>query len=200
MAFRDKWLNNAGGVSEHSEVFLHAIDREIPNDPIDVLLVGVGNGGDAEIWRDVLPDGSTVTGIDVNEDCVTVMPDVLVGNPSDKDWLFATFADRGFDLIIWKHAGVPDRIWPWLRSGGRLVIEDLWPPSIAALAKAVVDDSPTWLPSEEIMRVNVYPHVTVVEKRNPRVLPYIRIMTGNFAEVVSEESLISQGVKRVLVN
>jgi len=58
----------------------------------------------------------------------------------------------------------------------------------------------TWLPRDEIMRVTVYPHVLPVEKRNPRVIPYIEIMVGNFAEVVDEATLIDQGVKRVLVD
>jgi hypothetical protein len=64
----------------------------------------------------------------------------------------------------------------------------------------VAADQDSWLPTEEIMRVTVYPRVTVVEKRHPRVVPYVDVMVGNFADVTGEEFLIGQGVKRVIVN
>lgn len=200
MGFRDRWLNNAGMVSDHYEVFLHAVEREVPDSPVDMLLVGVKNGGDVEIWPDVLAEGSTITAIDQDEACASLGVDVLVGDPSDQDWLLSVLANKGFDVVIWNHPGISDRIWPWLRPGGKLIIEGLWQPSVSTLASAVAGDTPSWLPTEEVMRVTVFPHVTVVEKRTPRVLPYIRIMTGNFAEVVSEQALISEGVKRVLVD
>jgi hypothetical protein len=40
----------------------------------------------------------------------------------------------------------------------------------------------------------------VIEKRYPRVIPYIDIAVGNFADVTGEEELMRQGVKRVLVD
>ena len=199
MGFRAGWLENATDISVHYEVFLHAIEREVPDSRLDVLLVGVGNGGDIAIWRDVLPEGSTVTAIDSDPLCGTLESGVLVGDPFSKSWLLEALGRQQFDVVIWTHTGVPETIWPWIRSGGRLVIEGLWQPSVKSLAASVASDEPTWLPSEEIMRVTVYPHVTVVEKRDPRVLPYIRIMTGNFANVIPEADLVAEGVKRVLV-
>lgn len=200
MAFRDRWLNNAGLMSDHYEVFLHAVEREIPETPVNMLIVGVGNGGDVEIWRDVLPEGSTVTAIDRNTKCGDLGIDVLVGDPSDKAWLLQALGRAAYDIVIWSHAGVPEAIWPWITPGGRLVVEGLWPPTVIPLVSAVVKDVESWLPTEEIMRVTVFPHVLVVEKRNARVLSYIRIMTGNFAEVIPEADLIADGVKRVLVD
>jgi len=187
-------------MSDHYEVFLHAVEREIPETPVNMLIVGVGNGGDVEIWRDVLPEGSTVTAIDRNAKCGDLGIDVLVGDPSDKAWLLQTLGRAAYDIVIWSHAGVPEAIWPWITPGGRLVVEGLWPPTVIPLVSAVVKDVESWLPTEEIMRVTVFPHVLVVEKRNARVLSYIRIMTGNFAEVIPEADLIADGVKRVLVD
>jgi len=39
----------------------------------------------------------------------------------------------------------------------------------------------------------------VVEKSNPRVVPYLEVVAGNFAEVVSEETLRDLGVRQVVV-
>lgn len=194
MGFRDRWLSNPGAVSRHFEVTLHAIDRDVPDRVTDMLLVGVENGGDVEVWPQVLPEGSTVTAIERES---TVVTDC---NPSDPQDLLATLGRRGFDVIMWRHEGVPEFVWPWLRPGGRLIVEDLWAPSGVSLATAVHTDVEAWLPVEEIMRVSVYPHVLVVEKRLPRVLPYLEIMTGNFADVVPEDELMRRGVKRVLVD
>ena len=199
MGFRDQWLVNADDISVHYEVFLHAVEREVPDSAVNMLLVGVGNGGDVEIWGKSLPEGSTVTAIDSNPLCETLVSHVMVGDPLDKDWLLSALGKSQFHVVVWSHAGVPEWIWPWIVPGGRLIIEGLWQPSVKQLAASVAGDEETWLPQEEIMRVTVYPHVTVVEKRNPRVLPYIRIMTGNFANVIPEQDLVAEGVKRVLV-
>ena len=45
-------MRHAGSVSRHSEVVLHAYDREIPIRPMRMLLIGVENGGSLEVWRD----------------------------------------------------------------------------------------------------------------------------------------------------
>jgi len=199
MEFRSRWLNHAGLVTRHWEVMMHALDREVGDHVTRVLLVGVENGGDVEIWRDLIPDG-TVTAIDANPATGDLGIGVHVIDPADKAALLGVLGRDEFDVIIWKHPGVPDMVWPWLVPGGRLIVEDLWAPSGVALASAIHEDVDTWLPRDEIMRVTVYPHVLTVEKRNPRVIPYIEIMVGNFAEVVDEATLIDQGVKRVLVD
>jgi predicted lipoprotein len=47
--------------------------------------------------------------------------------------------------------------------------------------------------------VSVYPRVVVVEKRNPRVVPYLDIAAGNFADVTGEQALKDRGVRWVVL-
>lgn len=200
MAFRDKWLANTGCISRHSEVFLHVADREVPLVPQRMLLVGVENGGDVEIWRDLLPEGSEVVAIDSNAACEALNLGVHVGCVEDHDWLFEVLAHESFDVVIWADLQNPRFIWPWIAAGGRLIIERMHGPVPANLANRVFRDEESWLPQEEIMRVTTYPGIVVVEKRGPRVMPYMDLMTGNFADVLPEQELIAMGVKRVLVD
>jgi len=88
----------------------------------------------------------------------------------------------------------------FLRPGGRLILEGYDIELVSRLVTDVAADQDSWLPTEEIMRVTVYPKVVVIEKRHPRVVPYVDVMVGNFADVTSEDSLIRQGIKRVIVN
>jgi hypothetical protein len=81
-----------------------------------------------------------------------------------------------------------------------LLLEEYETDPLMDLVRGVALDGSSWLPVEEIMRVTVFPHVAVVEKRNPRVVPYLNIMVGNFADVTGERSLIESGIKRVVVN
>ena len=60
-------------------------------------------------------------------------------------------------------------------------------------------DGESWLPVEEILRVDMYPDVAVIEKRQPRVTPYLQIMTGNFCDVTDEREFVAAGVKRVVL-
>jgi hypothetical protein len=200
MEYRTAWLNNVGAITRHHEVMLHALERYLPEGPLRMLLVGVDNGGPLELWPAVLPEGSTVTAIDPNPNARNLPLNVLVGEPSDRAWLRAVLVNAEFDVIIDRTPDAGENTWPWLAPGGRLFLEDIDPDDAAMLAVDVAHDRPSWLPTEEIMRLTVFPHVLVAEKREPRVMPYLEIMTGNFAEVIPEAELIADGVKRVLVD
>ena len=199
MGYRAAWLNHAGLVSRHYEIIFHAFDRELPNRPINVLDVGVENGGSVEVWQKILPDGSDVIGLDNRVECADLGVPVLTCDVLDEEQVRETLRGRWFDVIV-DSTGVMSP-WPWvfLRAGGKLILERYDTDVIAGLVRGVAEDSDGWLPIEEIMRVSVYPHVVVVEKRNPRVLPYVEAMVGNFAEVVDEASLIEAGVRRVII-
>ena len=200
VGYRDRWLRHPGGVSHHSEVVLHAFDRETPTGPVSVLEVGVENGGSLEVWSDVLPDGSDVLGLDVDPRCADLPVPVVIADVTDRASVAGALHRRRFDLIIDSSGTMSPWTWPYLQSGGRLIFEDYDSDMIVGLVADVAADRPSWLPVEEIMRVTVFPHVAVLEKRNPRVIPYVRVMVGNFADVTGEESLTRQGIKRVLVD
>jgi hypothetical protein len=200
VGYRDTWLNHAGCVSYHSEVVLHAFDREMPTLPANLLDIGVGNGGSMEVWLEVLAEGSTVTGIDIDPACADLGLPVFVGDVTDGVWLKETLRDQWFDVIVDSTATMSAVPWVFLRPGGRLILEGYDIDLVSRLVTDVAADQDSWLPTEEIMRVTVYPKVVVIEKRHPRVVPYVDVMVGNFADVTSEDSLIRQGIKRVIVN
>ena len=200
VGYRDQWIKHPGGVSHHCEVVLHAFDREMPTAPIHMLDVGVENGGSLEVWREVLPEGSEVLGLDSNPRCAELPLPVVIADVTDQGSVAGALRGRWFDLIVDSTGTMSPWTWPYLRAGGRLIFEDYERQAILDLIGDVSDSSPSWLPVEEIMRVTVFPHVAVVEKRNPRVIPYIRVMVGNFAEVTSEQDLRDQGIKRILVD
>ena len=199
MGYRDRWLNHAGAISRHYEVALHAFEREIPDEPISLLEVGVENGGSLEVWKDVLPEGSTVLGVDVDPRCAELGLDVLTLDILDRDGVKEALRGKWFDVIIDSTATMSPWTWAFLRPGGRLIFEGYDTKSVQDLVQGLAEDESSWLPIEEIMRISVFQHVTVLEKRNPRVIPYIEIMVGNFADVTGEKDLLESGVKRVLV-
>lgn len=199
MGYRDRWLNHAGAVSRHYEVVLHAFERETPNEPIDLLDIGIENGGSLEVWREVLPEGSTVLGIDNDPRCLELGLPVIGCDVTDRDQVKTALRGKWFDLIVDSTGTMSPWPWAFLRAGGRMILENYDTDSIQDLVWAVAEDESSWLPIEEIMRVTVFPRVAVVEKRHPRVLPYIEIMIGNFADVTGEMDLIESGIKRVLV-
>lgn len=200
MGYRDKWLSNAGSMSRHFEVTLHALDRELPTAAVNVLMVGVENGGTIEVLQDVLAEGSSVLGIDSNPACSALPFEILTGDVLDDGWVRGALRDRMFEVIVDCTGTMTTSLWPFLSVGGKYFFEGYQPAAMTQLVTDVAEDQDSWLPTEEIMRVTVFPKIAVVEKRHPRVLDYIEIMTGNFADVVDEDDLISRGVRRVLVD
>lgn len=203
MGYRAAFLNNAGSIVVHSEVFLHVVDREIAARPLSVLLAGVGNGGAHELWEQVLPEGSRVKSIDTNSDCVRLPIGAVFCDVEDKADVNAVLSGSGlFDLVIDATGTLTPWLWPWLREGGLMIYENCGDPApFLSLADAVMReaDRVEMLPVEEVLRVNVYGPVVSVEKRAPKVVPYLDVLTGNFADVIPESDLMRDGVKRAIV-
>jgi hypothetical protein len=199
MEFRSRWLSHAGMMSRHLEVVLHAFDREVPDRPLRLLDVGVENGGSLEIWRDILPEGSVVLGVDVDPACADLGLPVLTGDVTNRDWVREALRGTWFDVVIDSTGTMTANLWPYVARKGRLLIEGYNPQMIADLTLDLMTGVDSWLPVEEVLKVTVYPGVAVVEKSNPRVVPYLEVVAGNFAEVVSEETLRDLGVRQVVV-
>lgn len=199
MGYRNNWLNHAGAVSVHNEATIHAFERAIPLKPLAMLLVGVGNGGSVEVWRDTLPQEATVAAIDANPICSTIPGiDAKTCDVTNRNELLSVLGGSWFDVVIDSTETMQTNTWPFLRAGGLHIYEN---PDASKIAKLVVDltqDNDSWLPVEEIMRIDTYQSCAVIEKRNPRVVPYLKILTGNFCDVVPENVYQKAGAKRVI--
>lgn len=199
MGYRSAWLNHAGLGSRHFEVVIHALDRNLPVADVRFLVVGVENGGTVEVLQSVLPEGSEVVGVDINPACADLGIPMVVGDVRDEGWFRGEFRGQWFDLILDSTGTMCHHLWPFLTPGGRLMFEGYEPERMVSLARDLANDRDSWLPTEEIMRVEMFPHIAVVEKRNPRVVPYLEIMVGNFFDAVPESDLVARGMKRVVV-
>lgn len=199
MGYSDSWLRHTGGLIGHNEVVLHVFDRIIQTsiEPIQsVLVIGVGNNGIMEVWREALGEGAKVRGLDWDHSCGEFQ-DVLVGDMSN-GWIREALRGSWFDLIIdTTHSGLC-LAWPFLRFGGRAVLEHFEREMIDELIAAVVEDTnDTWLPIDEVMSVQVYPTAAVIEKRSPRVVPYQHVISGVSDPVVKEAFYVRNGYSRV---
>lgn len=199
MGYRDNWLNHAGAVAVHNEATLHAIDRTIPLRPLAMLLVGIGNGGAVEVWRKTLPEGSTVTAVDANPDAEN-LPGIgaIICDPTNRDAIRQALRGNWFDVVIDSTNTMQPYVWPFLRAGGAYIYEGYNPDMMLMLIRDLALGDDSWLPIEEIMRVDVYHSCAVIEKRNPQVVPYLEVVTGNFADVIPERVYLERGAKRVI--
>lgn len=195
MGYGDSWLRHTGGLVAHNEVALHVFNELSRWDPRNVLVVGAGNGGALEIWREVLGEGSSVCGLDWDFRAGD-LEGVLVGDMSN-GWIREALRGLWFDVIVDSTGAYAASVWPFLRAGGRIVLEKFEAERMDALYIALLDDEESWLPIEEVMSVTVYQSCAVIEKRHPRVVPYLNVMSGSRDSVVSEQFLQSTGTKRV---
>jgi hypothetical protein len=194
MGFRDSWLKHEGNLSCISEVVLTAFDRASVDagSPVSLLQIGVENGGEMQVWQDVLPQGSTVVGIDPRPECAQLGLPVLTGDPSDATWLRGALRDQWFDLIVCMK-GSPEPVWPFLKVGGVCLIVN---PSVILITRLFTDMSyerDSWLPAEEVQSMTLFPKVAVLEKRMPKVIPFMDVMTGSHDPVVPAADYIAQG-------
>lgn len=105
------------------------------NQPINLLEIGVQNGGSLQIWSEYLPSGSTIVGIDVDPACLDlVFPngvEFVHGSACDPETLarlpvseFDVVIDDGSHFsadVIAAFGQLIDRV----RPGGRYIIEDV---------------------------------------------------------------------------
>jgi hypothetical protein len=200
MGFRAAFLKHEGFTACHSEVFLHVMDRLTAGPVMSVLMVGVDNGGSLQVWREALAEGSSVMALDERPECADLGLDVHVGRTSDRAWLESTLGSLQFDLIIDSMGHANGDVWPWLKVGGFLAIEKYDDSRVRELMTAMIHDQDSWLPYDEVLGVQYYPNVVFVEKRNPRVVPYLNIIVGNEAPVVDEDVYVQRGGKRITVS
>lgn len=197
MGFRTAWLEHDDLLSVHTEDFIYAVERAVPNKPVQMLLVGVGNGGSVQIWRKILPEGSVVTAIDNNPKVSGVDLDIHVVDFDDDTAIKSVLKGRWFDVVIDATGTFSPQVWPFLRPQGVLITTHYDHEKMIDLVRGMESDTDFWLPNEEIMSLTIFPNVSVVEKRNPRVVPYLNVITGTKDPVVSENFYRSIGAKRI---
>lgn len=202
MGYRDEWLTHEGAICVHSEMAMAAFDREINVRQMRMLLVGIGNGGTVEVWRKTLPTGSDVVAMDIDPQCRNlpgIGDCVITCDVTDSNAVKEALRGQWFDCIIDATGTMSPHTWPFLAPGGTLTLETYDPEVLLTLARDVALRADSWLPGEEVLRVDIYTDVAVVEKCNPIVLPPVRVLTGNFADRIPESVLYQRGIKRALI-
>ncbi len=96
-----------------------------------------------------------------------------------------------YDVIVSSDPGV----WPWLVIGGLMLVENPSTELVLQLIGDLCEDRDSWIPIEEVSNVQVYPHVLVIEKRHPRVMGYLNVLTG----IGDDSGFIADGAKRLIV-
>lgn len=109
---------------------------------VTVLEIGVREGGSLRMWRDYFGPAATVVGLDIDPRCARLAdPDtiVVIGDQGDPEVLRSLVNRFGpFDVVIddgghtmAQQASTLDILWPAIREGGVLIVEDLhtsyWP-------------------------------------------------------------------------
>lgn len=199
MGYRNTWLNHAGAVTVHSEATLHAFDRSIAIRPMSMLIVGIGNGGAVEVWRDTLPEGSKVAAMDSDSRCAALPGiDTIICDVTQREDVRAALKGEWFDAVIDTTNTMQPYVWPFLRAGGVYIYEGYNPEMVMMLSRDLALGDDSWLPTEEIMQISQYFSCVVIEKRTPLVVPYMEILAGNFCDVVPEKEYQERGAKRVI--
>ncbi len=135
------FLNHNGNVSDKWEQDLGIYEAElvrflIVGEPVNLLEIGVQNGGSLQVWSKYLPAGSRIVGIDIDPRCkeLTLGRNVQVlladaGKPAD---LERVLGDSGFDIIIDDGSHRSSHVitafkacFQRLKPGGVYIIEDL---------------------------------------------------------------------------
>lgn len=139
--FLELFRSHTGYVCDKWEQYLAVYDAEIGQlvargQPLNLLEIGVQNGGSLEIWAKLLPAGSRITGIDIDPSCAALsLPAnvrVVIGDASKVEFLQAALGDQTFDIVIddGSHrskdiVGAFRALFPRLRPSGKYFIEDL---------------------------------------------------------------------------
>jgi hypothetical protein len=171
-------LDKVGKVSDKWESYLSFYDREFApfrHQRINLLEIGVQNGGSLETWAAYFEHATAIVGMDIDPRCGELRfsdPRILVvvGDASRCD------TNAEFDIIIDDGSHTSDHIianfnrwWPRLRPGGLYVVEDfhtMWMTGYGSEAVPFFANMITALN----MPANESPDVCRLEFRNSLVL------------------------------
>jgi SAM-dependent methyltransferase len=140
--FASRLLEKSDKLTDKWEQYLSIYEVELApyvceGTPINLLEIGVQNGGSLELWSDYLPPGSQIVGIDID----SRVGELKFGNPNisvfahdvtDAQGLRAILGNSTFDVIIDDGSHISSDViktfefcFDYLAPGGKFIIEDL---------------------------------------------------------------------------
>ena len=138
---RGLYATHKGKVSTKWDTYLDVYEdmfRPIKYQPIDMLEIGVQNGGSLDIWSRYFPAARTLTGCDINPRCGNLKYDdprvqVIVGNVNEQPVFQQIVArSRSFDVIVDDGSHRSNDVissfltyFPLLKPGGVYIMEDM---------------------------------------------------------------------------
>lgn len=110
MTYADLYIEHDGFFSHKWEHYLFAYQEILgkyakKGKPVNLLEIGVQNGGSLQIWKKFLPEGSQVYGVDLNPDCLNIKFEdenihFFYGNAASADFWTTNMKEITFDIII----------------------------------------------------------------------------------------------------
>lgn len=125
----NKWSNYFNIYQKHFDKFL--------NRSINLLEIGIAEGGSLELWHKYFGQDCNIFGIDIDPNVLNLKfefpVDIAIGNQADEDfWKYYLFNKPNFDIIIDDGGhGMEEQIatlinvFPYLNNGGILLVEDV---------------------------------------------------------------------------
>lgn len=125
----NKWSNYFNIYQKHFDKFL--------NRSINLLEIGIAEGGSLELWYKYFGQDCNIFGIDIDPNVLNLKfefpVDIAIGNQADEDfWKYYLFNKPNFDIIIDDGGhGMEEQIttlinvFPYLNNGGILLVEDV---------------------------------------------------------------------------
>jgi len=137
----DIYSNYSGHVSDKWDIYLHVYDRtlsEFRDQAVNLLEIGVQNGGSLQIWSDFFLNAKNILGCDVNPDCKQiiytnqkiklVIGDINTTETAEKIFSYSPELDIIIDDGSHTSSDIINsfvRYFPRLSYGGIYIIEDL---------------------------------------------------------------------------
>lgn len=138
---KEIYQSHEGNISQKFESYLLAYEKNFlkyKELPINILEVGVQNGGSLEIWSKYFKDAKKILGIDINQECKNIKFDderikVIIGSAISNTGFSQIISEaNSFDIIIDDGSHFANDIistfynyFPLLNPGGTYVIEDM---------------------------------------------------------------------------
>lgn len=141
MTLQDCFENHRGKVTDKWSSYLSTYDRifhSFKEKPINLLEIGVQNGGSLEVWADYFPNSKNIIGCDINPNCKNLRYEnnkinLLVGDANSSEIRSAINGiTESFDIVLEDGSHFSGDIvrafayfFPRLNAGGIFIAEDL---------------------------------------------------------------------------